>query len=66
MSNSVKQNEVKQVNRRSFLKGTAAVGAVAAASTIGAPAIHAGAPQWCDYHEDADFLARIRHFSRDG
>ena len=43
MSNSVKQNEVKQVNRRSFLKGTAAVGAVAAASTIGAPAIHAGA-----------------------
>ena len=43
MTNSVKQNEVKQVNRRSFLKGTAAVGAVAAASTIGAPAIHAGA-----------------------
>ena len=43
MNDSVKQNEVKQVNRRSFLKGTAAVGAVAAASTIGAPAIHAGA-----------------------
>ena len=43
MNDSVKQNKVKQVNRRSFLKGTAAVGAVAAASTIGAPAIHAGA-----------------------
>ena len=43
MNDSVKQDEVKQVNRRSFLKGTAAVGAVAAASTIGAPAIHAGA-----------------------
>ena len=43
MSNSVKQNEVKQVNRRSFLKGAATVGAVATASTIGAPAIHAGA-----------------------
>ena len=43
MNDSVKQNEVKQVNRRSFLKGTAVVGAVAATSTIGAPAIHAGA-----------------------
>ena len=43
MNDLVKQDEVKQVNRRSFLKGTAAVGAVAAASTIGAPAIHAGA-----------------------
>ena len=43
MNDSVKQDEVKQVNRRSFLKGTAAVGAVATASTIGAPAIHAGA-----------------------
>lgn len=39
MSESKKQNEVQPVNRRSFLKGTAAVGAVAAASTLGAPAI---------------------------
>ena len=29
MNDSVKQDEVKQVNRRSFLKGAATVGAVA-------------------------------------
>ncbi len=43
MNDLVKQDALKKVNRRSFLKGTAAVGAVAAASTIGAPAVHAGA-----------------------
>jgi TRAP-type mannitol/chloroaromatic compound transport system substrate-binding protein len=42
MNDSVKQNEVKPVNRRSFLKGTAAAGAVVAASTVVAPAVHAG------------------------
>ena len=43
MNDLVKKDELKSVNRRSFLKRTAAVGAVAAVSTIGAPAIHAGA-----------------------
>ena len=43
MNDLVKKDELKSVNRRSFLKGTAAVGAVAAVSTIGAPAVHASA-----------------------